>query len=462
MAASNIGKWSAQATVDARGFTSGIQRMTSSIKGFVGSQGMGLIANLPATLGLASIEGIFSRLNDTLERELDLGFLADQLGAPLGMLQQLRAIASENSVDAAQFTSAMERMNQVLGQARLGSEEAVETFGRLGISIEDIRSQDFQTLFLRAARGLDGMTDRAARARTAMELFGRRGAGQMLRFIRDIDGALADMQERGIGLGAEEALEDINDLDNAIDRLSTRWDEFWRSALAKAAPVLTQLIGETETAFTDPLGIREGVLAIGGVTSFERPPAWFQSSLNDAISAMSQQPGGGPSGGFGGTGFMLGMGTFGAVLESATNAARELANAHLAAARQNEAAMDRLRAFVEQARSPVENFSIAVREITNAGLNQAQQAVLVGQRVQEMLDTIPSGQLSGGAQLGSAEAITIANEAIARRIDGGPMERMRQALEVANTQRQQTIDLGREMLEAMRKGTFADVLGAAG
>lgn len=258
MAGNSIGKWSAQATLDAKGFQSGIQQMQSSIRGFVqGPNGIGMLTNLPSALGISSIQGVLSRISDTIESELDFGFLADQLGAPLSFLHQLRVIAGENSVEADQFTSAMERMNQVLGQARLGSAEAVETFGRLGISIEDLRDQDFQTLFLRAARSLDGMTDRAVRARIAVELFGRQGAANMLRFVRDIDGALADMEERGIGEGADRALERINELDTALDTLSTRWDEFWRRGLAAAAPALTGLLDLLVTGFTvnhDDLG----------------------------------------------------------------------------------------------------------------------------------------------------------------------------------------------------------------
>lgn len=161
----------------------------------------------------------------------------------------------------------------------------------------------------------------------------------------------------------------------------------------------------------------------------------------------------------GGAGLMLGMNTFGLVMQQAAEAARRYVVAQEAMTRQNESAMARTRQLADAARSTTQLLQIEMARITSAGLNSTQQAVLAGQQAQALLQTIPTGQLSGAARRGSAEAVTASNEGIARRLDGTPMDRMRQALELANQQRQQQIELGRQLLEAFRTGQFADVLG---
>jgi hypothetical protein len=509
MASNSIGKWSAQAFLDATGFTSGITKMMGGIQAFVkGPNGIGMLTNLPAALGLSSIEGVFSRLNDTLERELDLGFLNDQLGTSIEFLSTLRTVAGENSVGADQFSAGMARMNQVIGQAIMGGESEIATLERLGLTMEEIQNQNFEETFMKAARGLAAITDRAVRARTAMELFGRQGGGNMLRFVTGLDGAFSDAQSRG-GFTTEEDLRRFKEMDDAIDRMTTAWENMWRRWLSAVAPTLTDLangmsgVGDSmvanaeqaeresrqrlsmaqimqrfrefrETGDSTRLNIRD--LWAQGLAI---PPEFVSGSHADllnleaiqnqvesleAFAAMdaAEAAGGGGIGLGGPGGLMLGMATFGAVMQQATEASRRFLNSQIEAARQNEMAMTRLRALVEEARGPVENFGRAFREITTSGLGYNQMALLLGQRAQELIDTIPSGQLSGGVRAGSAEDATLTGEAIARRLEGGPIDRMRQALEVANQQRSRLIELGRELLTLRKTGEIQDILGIGG
>jgi hypothetical protein len=417
MASNSIGKWSAQATLDANGFTSGIQKMQNSVRGFVqGPSGLGLLTNLPAALGINSIQGTFSRLNDTLERELNLGFLNDQLGTTVEWLSSLRTVASENSVNADQFASGMERMNQVLGQARLGSSEALETFTRLGLSMEQIESQGFQETFMQAARALSQMPDRAARARTAMELFGRGGAANMLRFVRDLDQSMADVQARG-GFTTAEDLARFEEMDNAIDRMATRWETMWKNWLSTIAPAVTTLLegltpdanapeGSTQSmaaAFWGGFGtglrqmlltgfapdVVAGILAPAGAPT--APPGGAQAAAAQGGSA-------GPSG-FGT--FLAGLenqirGVFGAM----SDVAREMMEAQREAAR-----------IIEQTQTPFERFQADVtryNELLQMGqLTQDQFNRAVGMGFERLTQGLADAPGVGSLDEGSAEVAEI-------------------------------------------------------
>lgn len=287
MASTNVGKWSVTAGVDAGAFGTGVNAMTrdtarmerSVKKGFTGMEqavdgalgGVGASISLFGmrvgfqSLSMASVVNTIKQtwqgLGETLDKEIDLAFLADQLGTTIEFLSTLRTVAGENSVEATQFSAGMERLNQQLGQARMGSAEALAPFTRLGITIDQIQGQDFQATFMQIARGLENIPDRAVRARTAMELFGRGGAGGMLRFVQGLDSSIADVQARG-GFTTQTDLDRFQEMNTAIDRMSTTWDNLWRGFLSTTAPLVSRvmegwrlILFETRPIDRDVLGL---------------------------------------------------------------------------------------------------------------------------------------------------------------------------------------------------------------
>lgn len=267
MANNNIGKWSVAAGVDAGSFGTGVnsmvkdtQRAEKSVRaGFSGMEQAvdGALGGVGASMSLFgmrvgfqslsvasvvnSLKQTWSGLQETLGQEIDLAFLNDELGTTLEWLSSLRTLASENSTTQEQFTGAMQRFNQQLGQASLGSSEAIRAFQRLGLTVEELQGLSFEQKFQRAASALAGMEDRTQRARLAMELFGRGGAAGMLRLVDNLGERLQDVRERG-GFTTQGANQRFQELNTSIDRMSTTWSNLWREFLGTTAPLVSRVM----------------------------------------------------------------------------------------------------------------------------------------------------------------------------------------------------------------------------
>lgn len=232
MANTNIGKWSATATLDARGFTTGANQIVSQTqrvgKAFT-TLGTGL-ASVGIGVGVGALAAAINRMTGDVE---SLSFLNDELGTTVEWLSRVQTLASEAGLSQEQFGTAMQRFNQTLGRASLGSDEAAQSFMHLGLSIQTLQGMSFEQRFHAVANALGGIEDRAVRARIATELFGRGGGGNILRIVSGLDEGLANVQPL-----TAEAAERINRIDASMDHLTTTWRNTWREFLSETAPQL--------------------------------------------------------------------------------------------------------------------------------------------------------------------------------------------------------------------------------
>lgn len=264
----NIGKWSAQASIDASGVQRGAAQVIASAKGMESSlEGvfgrMGAAVKFPglslgfesvvSAIGIQSGRQFIDKFQTTVDENLELGFLSDRLGAPIEFVSALQTVALESNVTAEQFSTSLDRMNQTLGQASLGSTEAQSTFTQLGLSWQNLAGQRFDQNYMQVAQALSQIENRAERARIATELFGR-GAGQtVLRMMNEGAGglarALADVQARG-GFITDADRARMDAADNAMDRLTTNMRNSWREFVVSIAPAVTTALSAINTGVT--------------------------------------------------------------------------------------------------------------------------------------------------------------------------------------------------------------------
>lgn len=277
--AKSIGTLSAKAVLDSGGFTSGAAAVEAKAKGLgtrleeiFGRVSAGVRLGSGFFLGFESVttgslvqaaKSTFTRVQEVMEGEINVGFLNDQLGTSIGWLTTMRTVAGENSVAADQFNAAMNRLHNVMGAAANGGAEAQATFDQLGLRWQDIRDQDFETSFMQIANAMGAIEDRAVRARLSTELFGREGGQRMLRFMNGgLAGAAADVRGRG-GFTTEEDMQRFQEMNTSIDRLSTTWSTVWREFSGSVAPVITGLLGEVNDVIAN---IRRGIQIVHGGT----------------------------------------------------------------------------------------------------------------------------------------------------------------------------------------------------
>lgn len=270
----NIGTLSAKGTLDAQGFSLGVKKMEEDAKrgaanvekafgkgglegkleGIFGRMGANLrlggglslgFENITSAFGIGGLTGVAQKLGTTLDEEIDLGFLNDRLGTSVQWLSTLRTVAGETSISAQQLSGGLDFLNRFIGQAATGSEEARTAFSRLGIQWSEIRGQRFEQVFSRVADGFASITDRSTRASLAMQMFGRGEGQRMLRLFEGggegLSGAMEDARRRG-GFVTAEDMARANQLNEAMDRATTAWNNAWRRFLSEIAPAAATAI----------------------------------------------------------------------------------------------------------------------------------------------------------------------------------------------------------------------------
>ena len=261
MSSSNVGRWSIQTAIDAGGMKTGgaqaireAKGIESALEGVFGR--MGAAMRFPGfslgfeqlTTGLAAqgVRSFFNQFKESADAAEELGALNNRLGTSVEWLSALQTVAGESGIQTQQFTVAIGKLQQTLGNAVLGSVEARSTFRDLGLDWQRLSGQRFETTFLQVAEALANTGERAMRARLAVELFGREG-GRMLRNFQSgaagVTQAIADVQARG-GFISQAGLDSMLQADAAIDRMSTSWSNLWRDFNVAVAPTVVHALDQ--------------------------------------------------------------------------------------------------------------------------------------------------------------------------------------------------------------------------
>lgn len=189
---------------------SGAQRAFSLI-------GRGLAA---AGITLA-VDALYDMAQRSVRAAGDMADLATQLGVTTDRLQALQLAAAQAGVSQEQLEAALIKLNDQMGNAARGNDEAIRSFERLGVRLLDnqgrMRSQ--ADVMADLATAISRIEDPAQRAAAANDVFGRAGA-RLLPILEEGGAALQDMEARARSLGAVVENETIQ----AAQRLSNEWD----------------------------------------------------------------------------------------------------------------------------------------------------------------------------------------------------------------------------------------------
>jgi lambda family phage tail tape measure protein len=117
-----------------------------------------------------------------------------------------------------------------IDKAAEGGFEVQQTFKKMGLSLDDLRKMDIDTMFNKAVEGLAGMTDPITRNAKAMELFGKASKG--VDFVE-----LNEQLKTGAGVSNEQA-QGIKAAAEAYDLLAQATRDFTTVLAAELGPPL--------------------------------------------------------------------------------------------------------------------------------------------------------------------------------------------------------------------------------
>ena len=199
----------------------------------------------PALAGLATgaaVKGFASmiqRANDLTDALRDSSI---RLGIGVADLQAYQLAAGNAGVSAEQLTGLLGKLNKAAGEIKLGtgSDKTIEAFDRLGISVGEIQKSNPAQLFEQVIDGLGGVSDPAARAALAMQVFGKSGQ-QALTLVADGSGSLKESRKLFDDLGLSLSKVDADNVaraNDAIDTLSAVTEAAKQKIGAELAPTI--------------------------------------------------------------------------------------------------------------------------------------------------------------------------------------------------------------------------------
>ena len=233
-------KGMARFSKDVKGQTSGISKAFANLvpsKAILA--GLGSLATAATAVSFAKMIQGANNLTDTL-RDSSI-----RLGIGIGDLQAFQLAAGNAGIESGKLTDLLGKLNKASGEIKLGAgnEKTVEAFRSIGIGISEIQRSNPAQLFERVIGGLGGIQDPAARAATAMAIFGRSGQAA-LTLVADGTGSLKESRKLLDDLGLSLTKINADNVDAANDALGTLG--FLATAAkqklgAELAPVITDL-----------------------------------------------------------------------------------------------------------------------------------------------------------------------------------------------------------------------------
>jgi hypothetical protein len=166
-----------KATFDGSSVRTGLNQLKGYGKEFSSS----LAGGIAGGLGAAAIAGkMIQGFANALEKFATIGDLSERLGVDTTMLQRFGFAAEQTGMDIETAAKALQKIKLSMGDAAAGEKKATDAFSALGISLEDIRRGNPETILFKIADGLSKVGDENQRLNMLTEILGNRLGGQLL------------------------------------------------------------------------------------------------------------------------------------------------------------------------------------------------------------------------------------------------------------------------------------------
>ena len=200
----------AKLSLDSSEYEKGLSDAESKGSNF--GKGLGTAAKIGvgavAAVGTAAVAAGTALVKNTGE-VAEYGDSIDKMSQKVGMsaeaYQEWDYVMQISGTEMSSMTTGLKTLTNKFDDAVNGSDKAVETFDRLGLSMEDIQGLSREDLFAKVITQFQGMEDSAERAALANDLFGRSGqelaplfnttseeTQRLIQEVNDLGGVMSD------------------------------------------------------------------------------------------------------------------------------------------------------------------------------------------------------------------------------------------------------------------------------
>lgn len=152
----------------------GLRKAQQQLRQF--GEGVRAIGLRFAVLGGAAVAGLATATRSFIHFGEQMHEIGARAGLTAQVMSELSYAAEQNGLEVEGLVTAMARLNRATAEAQSAGGETATTFGRLGISMEQLRGAKPEDVLTLVAQGMKNLGTAGERTQAAIALFGRSGA----------------------------------------------------------------------------------------------------------------------------------------------------------------------------------------------------------------------------------------------------------------------------------------------
>lgn len=189
---------------------------------------MGKKVAIGVTAAVTSLGALVVKSVETTDR---VDKMSQKLGLSSQGFQEWDYILGQNGISIDSLQGGMKTLTNMTDELMKGSKTATDSFGRLGISMDDLKGKSQEEIFNMTVNALSGMTNETERAALANDLLGRSGS-ELAPLLNQGADAAEELRQRAHDLGLvmdEEAIQagvklgdTMDDVKNSFGMVATQ------------------------------------------------------------------------------------------------------------------------------------------------------------------------------------------------------------------------------------------------
>jgi PII-like signaling protein len=177
----------------------------------------------------------------------DINDWSVKLGISTGAVQELSYIAKQNSLDMSSMGMAIRTQNELMVAAASGTDTAVESLSKLGLSYSSLAGMNPEEQFFAIANAISGLNTAQEQSAAATDIWGARVGQNLLPMIAQGAEGIQGLRDRYQDLNAEmspEKLASLQDMHDSWNDLTTVTKDFANTLGAIVAPAVKFVFGD--------------------------------------------------------------------------------------------------------------------------------------------------------------------------------------------------------------------------
>jgi len=222
----------------------------SKVGGFI-KGGTAVIAGV--TAGVTALGGAFAYNS---KKVADYGDNVDKMSQKLGLsteaYQKWDYVIQLSGADIDSMSTGLKTLTNKLDDAKNGGKKSIETFEKLGISMDELEGASREEVFEKTIKAFQGMEDSAERASLANKLFGRSGQELTPLFNQTAESTeelLKKAQDYGMVM-SDEAVKASAEFNDSLTTLSQTTEGLKNRFMGDFLPSLTKVTDGLALVFT--------------------------------------------------------------------------------------------------------------------------------------------------------------------------------------------------------------------